>query len=430
VNTYWFWDWLKANRIQDRMTLQRALSRPGVVDALLALAPPIRAFQRANPPELVELTGGNGIDLTGRLGCRHIDCLTKELDGLFRHAWHYFDTISVPDQASEGLLRFVRHKDVSTLCEDLEPFVLILCKIDKLQGLALIRFDVRVPPCSEHFREHAQEAQIIQAFSNTSELATDVARHAKITFQEDTEQGHRHIDYRLDSELFEHSEWGHLCSNREEIPADPRALRKAIAHSVIQEYLAALSADALAARHGQSPLGYTVPLYKKLLATHPSPTVEEVAFELALPVSNNASIASLIKLRQDEADSFACLQTALRRAITERLKSAGDQNSQALAHEIQRDVIDPEIRMITKKLQSARSLAMRGAAAGVGLGAIAATIGLLSPLGPVGVGLTVGGAITLGAQSLKKANDDELASLREVKLSDMYFLWKGTPHKH
>jgi hypothetical protein len=141
-------------------------------------------------------------------------------------------------------------------------------------------------------------------------------------------------------------------------------------------------------------------------------------------------VASLIKFRKTEGECFERFQSALRTAINERIKTASSPTAAVYAREIKRDVIDPELRRIRDRLASSRTLAVRSTATGLGLGAVAATVGLFTPLNanPIGAGLTVGGAITMGASSLKKAVDDHLAIRRDVSLSDMYFLWKAHQH--
>src|SRR5579872_6462454 len=106
---YWFWDWMKSNGVRDKESLKAAIFTTAGVDRLSDRAPEPVIFQRDAPPLDSEITAGKGFDLTGDLGCHHIDCLSKEIEGLFRHAWHYFDRISVPDQACGALLAFGHH---------------------------------------------------------------------------------------------------------------------------------------------------------------------------------------------------------------------------------------------------------------------------------------------------------------------------------
>jgi hypothetical protein len=430
MKDYWFTAWLREYRVRDQSTLRKVLNERRALESLLQGAPSPTVHVRKEPSDYVELTAGKGVDLTGELGCRHIDCLSKEIEGLFRHAWHYFDTIRLPDQALYSVVRFKEQPDVDDLATTLLPFVLVLRQIQKSGGQDLVAFEVRTPSCREHLADHARDANIEHAFANTMPLVKEIARAAAVTFEPSDLEGHRHLEYRVDYSAFEHSEWGSLCERAERIPESESAIKQAIANDVLRKYMAALSADALAARRSHTALGATIAFYRRLLATHPSPQVEDVAFDLALPISPDLPIELLIKLRRDEKESFQRFQGALRTAIVEQLKSAGSDKAADYARDIKRDVIEPALRGVRDKLAASQKFAVRSAATGVGLGVIAATIGLFSPVSanPVGAGLAVGGAITLGAGSLKKANDDLLLAQQELSLSDMYFLWKAHQH--
>ena len=421
---YWFAVWLREHRVVDETSLRRALGLPRTLDSLLEAAPSPTVHSREEPSDRVELTGGKGIDLTGELGCRHINCLSKEIDALFRHAWHYFDIIRLPDQALYCIVEFRSHRNVESLASSLLPFIQVLRLIEKAGGQELVRFDVRTPSCCHHLEDHARDAEIDHAFANTTSLVREIAASAKITRTERENDGHRHLEYRLDHPGFEHSEWGSLCEQNEHIPERDSLQRESIAMDVVRKYLAGLSADALAARRTRTPLGATIPLYRRLLATHPSQDIEDIAFELALPISPDIPIALLMKLRRTEGESFQRFRTALTTAISERVKNAGSDKATAFAREIKRDVIEPELRSIRDKLAASRKFAARSAATGVGLGVIAATVGLLSPLSAIPISVAIG----LGASALKKANDDLLLTEKEVSLSDMYFLWKAHQH--
>ena len=430
MQTYWFSAWLAKYRVTNKRTLEKALTRGAALDSLLSAAPRPTFSVRSEPSELIELTGGKGIDLTGELGCRHIDCLRKEVEGLFRHTWHYFDRIVLPDQAVFCVVDFKRHKDASCLLERLLPFVSVLKLLDRVGAERLVRFESRLPSCLEHAEEHAREANIEQAFTNTRSLTKEIVNDATISWDHVERESHIHLDFRLDHPEFEHPEWGSLCSRSTPIPKRNAMIRQSIAVAVVARYLAALSADALAARRTHTVLGSTVPFYKRLLATHPSAEVDEVAFNLNLPISADISIEKLIKLREAEKPSFERFQAALRRAIGEHIKTVRSSSAAVLAREIQRDIIGPELRRIRDLLAASRSQTTKSAATGLGLGMAAATVGLLTPLSAnsIGTGLVVGGAITMGLSSIKKAVDDDFVVRRDVSLSDMYFLWQA--HRH
>jgi len=430
MQQYWFTSWLRENRVLDEPSLRRSLQDRRTLLSLLEASPPPQFSVRTEHPPRIELTGGKGIDLTGELGCRHVNCLSKELDLLFRHTWHYFDVIRLPDQALSGIVGFQDHGDVVRLADELLPALQTLRLIQDVGGEELVHFEVRVPSCPKHLEDHARDAEIEHALANTASLVEEIASSATITWSDHETDGHRHVEYQLDHPAFLHSEWGALCEEVEAIPARASRKRERIATQVLERYLAGLSADALAARRSRTTLGAAIPLYRRLLATHPAKEIEDIAFELSLPVSPDISIKSLIELRRTEDATFQRFQRALAAAIRERLNTAGANNEGDIAQEIRRDIIDPEVFRIRDTLAASRKFAARSAAAGVGLGVIAATIGLLSPLNttPIGPGLAVGGALTVGAAALKNANDGLLSAEREVSLSDMYFLWKAHQH--
>jgi hypothetical protein len=430
MGTYWFREWMKTHRVKDGLSLEKALVQSSGLDSLLSSAPEPIISMSNRPAEIVELTGGKGIDLTGELGCHHIDCLQKEINGLFRHTWHYFDRIILPDQAIFHVVEFNHHKDVSHLIQRLTPFVQVIKLLERDGALDLVSFEVRTPSCDQHFRQHAHEAGIDQAFTNTVSLANEIAKSARISWEHNRSNGHLHLDYRLDHPEFQHSEWGSICSLHKKIPNGDSTIKRAAATNVVQKYLAGLSADALAAKRSRSPLGTTIPFYKRLLAARPSPKVDDVAFELDLPVSLGISVKEIVKLRKTEMPTFQRFQDALRIAVAERVKTSASSSAKELAQEIKRDVINPELRRIRDLLATSRTQSAKSASIGLGLGVTAASIGLITPLSlnPIGTGLVVGGAVTMGMSSVKKSIDDHLAVKREVALSDMYFLWQA--HKH
>jgi len=180
-DAYWFTAWLKQHRAKDSASLRRVLHRARNVDALITAAPDPRVSVRDEPSDFLELTGGKGVDLTGELGCHHIDCLAKEIHGLFRHAWHYFDRIILPDQALFAVVEFQGHRDIRRLIDRLSPFVQVLTLIEKTGGGDLVRFETRAPSCRQHFEQHAREAEVDQAFTNTVTLIEEIAHSARMS---------------------------------------------------------------------------------------------------------------------------------------------------------------------------------------------------------------------------------------------------------
>lgn len=117
-----------------------------------------------------------------------------------------------------------------------------------------------------------------------------------------------------------------------------------------------------------------------MLATNPSPETADVAFESAVPVADEISLESLIRIRKTERPSFERFQSALRQAIDERLRLSESSDPVKIAREIKETIIEPGIREIRDKLQGAKSFALGSGAVGAVLGTATATVGLMSPI--------------------------------------------------
>jgi hypothetical protein len=93
-----------------------------------------------------------------------------------------------------------------------------------------------------------------------------------------------------------------------------------------------------------------------------------------------------------------------------------------ISQEIRRDVIDPALNGIERRLNAARSALLRKGAVSVGVGALATTCGLLTA-NPLLIGSGFATAMTTVAHVNKYIEED-----RDVSLSDMYFLWRAQKH--
>ncbi len=428
LNTYWFAGWLAENDIHDASDVARRLSTQKAIDGLLSVAPDTVYGTRSEIGPTFDLVGGKGVDLTGDLTCAHPDCVRREVDVLFRRAWHYFDRVIVPDQAIFRVTDFRRNNDREWLIRALTIHAEIVLYLQEIKADEFISFEIRSPSCDEHWKQHAHEADIEQVIPNVAKSTAVLTREAAIGWRFEKKSGHRHVAYRLDHRWFEHTVFQDFCTKRFPFGSSAEAHREMIARHTILTFLAGLSADAVTARRMKSPLGATVRFYRELLATHPSPSVEEVAFELELPVLENVPLEVLIRLRRDDRDLFERFQLALRSAISQRLKTAQDEDAPTIAAEIRMDVIQRELNSIRARLEAARNLAFLSSLPGLVLGAAATTVGFLGHVPPLLTGpVEVGGAF-LGLQGVGKAAVDYFSARTTVAASDMYFLWKAHEH--
>lgn len=143
--------------------------------------------------------------------------------------------------------------------------------------------------------------------------------------------------------------------------------------------------------------------------------------EYPMPIVKNLRLSDIIRLREEEHESFNKYRVALNKAIREQLKTSNEVDSL----KIYDDIIYPEfnnIDMKLKQLKQGRLYRTFGAMSIVGSVLVANVFGnMISPglfaaAVPFGTAVAAAGAnFILDKQSTKKANLQE---------SDFYFLWQ------
>jgi outer membrane lipoprotein SlyB len=95
---------------------------------------------------------------------------------------------------------------------------------------------------------------------------------------------------------------------------------------------------------------------------------------------------------------------------------------QRINAQIQSDLVEPEIEKIRGVLKRAQKLAALKSVAGVALGGLVTTCGLLAGLPPpasAAAGLTTAAGVSGAAISAR------MDKLHEIAQNDMYFIWKA-----
>jgi hypothetical protein len=143
------------------------------------------------------------------------------------------------------------------------------------------------------------------------------------------------------------------------------------------------------------------------------------AFQLKLPVVHGIELKTLLKLRQDEKESFDRFRRALERAIADRLSTANADNHAALAAEVQRDVVEPALAEIHQRLETAARVMTRKAAESLVVGTFSTLCGIYAnPVFAAGLVPAINGLVN--------ARHKYLDERREISLSEMFFLWRAT----
>jgi hypothetical protein len=369
---YWFFQWFEKHRVTTEHTAKLLLSNPVALNELRELAQ-MASTQTLAPLESTDaVLAGRGIDLSGQLDCLHIDCRRLQVQRLFSKVWHYFDVIVVQDSVAHEV---AHHWDSPTpaMKKWLLGHIAVLLYLREIGAESLLEFRMRPPGCLEHLTKHTTDAGLQRVLEHEDALANEIAKAAQIEL---TGRANGGVDFSLYYPPFEHTQWGSL--NPKDIRGKSVEQQKIVAaRQIIEKFLAYLAADVTAARQCGSPLGAAIPFHNRLLQEALPPTVADVAVNIELPVLQNVSPSTLIEIRRDEAEHFLRFKSALRMAIEERLRNAATSNSRAIAREIVRDVIDPELHTIRARLKAAERAAAKKPALGLGVGALATACGIL-----------------------------------------------------
>jgi hypothetical protein len=417
---YWVFDWLEAHGVSTLEDARRALASPGGVTDLIARAEAARAKPLRPDVADYSLAAGRGIDLSGHLDCNHPSCRQRQVDDLFRHAWHYFDQIIVADSVTHEI---TAHWDASSeeRMEWLLSHIDVLLYLRAIGAERLLLFHEKPIPCERHWRTHAEEAGLAHVVNHLDALAANIQDECSVEGKP-ADCGHFH--YTFNHPRFEHTVWGQIPN----VPGISGAeLKRQVVESVLGRYVAHFTSDIAVAKVMGSPLGARLWLHGLLLgqATRAA-TPHLTAFELELPFLRGVPVAELVKLRSDERDAFVRFRAALQAAVKEKAKGREEPTPKALAEEIRRDLIDPALAEISQRLKSAGRLLNRKATVGLELGTLATACGVFAGLAvPIAITGGVAALISVAGSALAKDADER----RDTALSDMYFLWRASQER-
>ena len=418
MSRYWLYNWLEVQGIASLRDAEARLQAPEVREFLKELA--LESRQDETPPVAsgAAIVAGCGLDLSGYLDCSDDACRRFQVDRLFRQAWFYFDRIVVDD----ALTRYVAdHWDGKSVQRELLSHIQVVLYLRSIGAEDLIEFrEKRL--CSVHFERHLREAGLEGLLTEEEKWITYLSQDADVLLRvgpkDNVEYDFRHPDNEV---LI------HQTLSLESCSRDLDSVRRHALRDILRRYATHLTADVMTARAAGLPLASTLWLHRQILQEQSrTPTAEDIAFSLSLPVLANVRVRDLIRIRRDNQDGFERFRDRLRQALRERLKTAGAATAPALAKEIERDLIEPELRAIRVRLETAHSTLTKKTAVGIFLGGLATTCGLLAGAVPVvavtaGVGTLIAAAGTGAAKTLDEH--------RDIQLADMYFLWKAIGHR-
>jgi hypothetical protein len=421
ANPFWLYRWFDEYDVKSTADLD-ALFVPDTAAArrlweLTAEEPwhPLAPFAGAEPA----IVAGRGIDLSGELDCHHHECQIRQADRLFARVLLYFDEIVVAGPQAHTFVDDLKEGHDESALLSLKEHAISLLYLRSAGVEDMLRFVQKPAACALHYKQHAEEAGILEVVERADALVEDLRDRGTIR---DVEPHDDHWHYRFDHPGIEHTNWGAIATKAGGAPTD-----RDVAEAVLAQYVAHLVSDLSAAQQLRLPLGAEVAIHSSTLEQRPvAPAIDDVAFSLQLPVLEEVPVSEIVRIRNDELESFYNLRNALTLAIQERISSGFDSNE--IAESIAQDVIAPELARIAARLSVAQRTLSRKSTASVGLGTLVTVVGLL-----VGVPIVAGAglaAIGTSLPAIHKYFDDKGA----VELSDMYFLWKlqeaAQTHRH
>jgi hypothetical protein len=415
--SYWLYDWIDETAIKTSKDAKRVVQEAAALDRLRERASEVKyGIEPLDvDDEGMVLVAGRGIDLSGELECNNFDCKRQQVDRLFSRAWHYFDKIVVV--ASEA--HEIQHLDPGKAGarDRIEHEINLLLYLREIGAEKMLLFRQKYPACREHGPRHlanagmTTEPDVIDALAKTLEIEGEILS---------VDEHDDHVHY-----FFYHESFEHAVNGVAQKKLDTTSLKAEIARDVVGMFVSCLASDVATSRYLKSPLGSDLEFYRRLFeAFHRPVTEEDVAVELQLPFLDGIAPRELLKLRAQERDAFDRFRLALRSAIRQRIEVAvAGTNVTKIAREIERDVLHPALADIRQRLSEAQRLLTRKALVGLTVGAAATTCGLLLNI-PL---LTVTGVGT--TMTALSAEFKFLEEKRDIRLSEMYFLWKGG-HNH
>ncbi len=357
------------------------------------------------------LLAGRGIDLSGDLDCCHEVCQTKQVDELFGRALHYFDNLVIAGPPAYRYVDDLAGGDDQAL-HNLGEHVAALLYIRKIGADDLVTFVQKPPACAAHYEEHAREAGLDLLVERSQPWIAELARAGRVL---SLEKHGEHWHFQFGHPQLEHHVWSTVPSRED--GGEPTA--RDIAEAVCARYIAHLVSDVVAAGQLGLPLGASVEMHEDVLANArvASASVEDVAYELRLPLLENLPVRDVVKLRHDEWEYFESFRNALGAAIEKRLRDEGG-DAAVVAERVAKEVLEPELIKLDRRLRVAARSFQRRAATSMVVGGVATTIGLIT-----GVPLIAGAGIAALGTSLPAAHKyfEEQGS---IESENMYWLWR------
>ncbi|WP_329788688.1 hypothetical protein V1227_29865 [Lentzea sp. DG1S-22] len=418
MSKYWLLEWMDVEGIGAAEGGARALRDSKVMERLLVHARKAHEHVMKPIPEAYQqIVAGTGVDLSGTFDCVHNECIKKKVDELIRRTWHYFDKVVAVGLDPAKLFLSDDSDDREHLEAERDRLIyshmIVALYIREIGAEQLLVFTPRPPYCLDHLDEKAKELGLVSTtpmLAELQEFLRDGCKIKRVGIYEGR-QTYSFTHPRLRMYQTQRYDIGANVNQRRELEKWVEQYSRGYANSLLS--------DAMIARINSAALGRVAIMDSEDLPTvRVKTTVEDAAFNLSLPYVENLDSKELLAVREHEAADFQAFQIAIRKAIKVRIDSIPDADAEQVASDVIDDVIEPALIELNRKMSRAVEVLERRSLLAIGVSVTLTTVGLLAFAPLVGPGIIV------GAGGLIANYNDFLKDKKEVKLSDMHFLWR------
>lgn len=139
VGPYWFLTWLESKRVTTKSEAAFLLGKPSSIGELRMVAEQWSQNAVAPPPAL-NLVAGAGLRMNDPMSCPSPNCRRHQIEVLFRHAWHYFDSILLPDVIGGLLLNPSDHFSSEGLRGEILNMAEVVLYIQNIGASGLVHY--------------------------------------------------------------------------------------------------------------------------------------------------------------------------------------------------------------------------------------------------------------------------------------------------
>lgn len=412
MSQYWLLEWMDREDIRTIHDAHRALAtKPGVERLHEAAAVALRS-PMALEPARGQIVAGSGLDLSGLLSCTAGPCLINRVDSLLRHVWHYFDTVLVTGLDPMLCIEILRNASETIAVYALYGHIEVALYIRSIGAEDLLYFSRYPALCAEHLDQHAREAGMPPVSRMSKSLRRELLADYSLT-KDASDDERMWVTFK--SPLMDVSSVARFP--KADWPGDAKVAKHMARHDADMVSGLLVRNVALAKMAGAA-LGQVTALRDARAADLTKPTASAVAFSMPLPTLESVPIPELMAFRRDAASDYVVFRAALREAVNEQMKAMPEGTAQDVADAVLDDVVRPALARIEKRTSGAAALLGKRSGLSVAVSATLATVGFLA-FAP----LVVPG-IVVGAGGLLATVNDYFKDQKELRESDMYFLWQ------